>query len=69
MNCLVRRHLVFMQGCALPGGKSLRMIGRSAFCLTSMPSKAANYWEIIADNLSKAGWSWGCTATMDREGR
>jgi hypothetical protein len=18
------------------------------------------YWEIIADNLSKAGWSWGC---------
>jgi hypothetical protein len=27
------------------------------------------YWEIIADNLSKAGWSWGCVATMDREGR
>jgi hypothetical protein len=20
---------------------------------------AVNYWEIIADNLSKAGWSWG----------
>jgi hypothetical protein len=18
------------------------------------------YWEIIADNLSKAGWTWGC---------
>ena len=27
------------------------------------------YWEIIADNLSKAGWSWGCVATMDRDGR
>ena len=27
------------------------------------------YWEIIADNLSKAGWSWGCVATMNREGR
>jgi hypothetical protein len=26
-------------------------------------------WEIIADNLSKAGWSWGCVATMDRRGR
>ena len=26
-------------------------------------------WEIIADNLSKAGWSWGCVATVDREGR
>jgi hypothetical protein len=21
------------------------------------------YWEIIADNLSKADWSWGCVAT------
>jgi hypothetical protein len=27
------------------------------------------YWEIIADNLSKAGWSWGCLAAVDREGR
>ena len=27
------------------------------------------YWEIIADSLSKAGWSWGCVATVDREGR
>ena len=26
------------------------------------------YWEIIADNLSKAGWSWGCVATVDRRG-
>jgi hypothetical protein len=23
------------------------------------------YWEIIADNLSKAGWSWGCVSTVD----
>ena len=27
------------------------------------------YWEIIADNLSKAGWSWGCVATLDCDGR
>jgi hypothetical protein len=26
-------------------------------------------WEIIADNLSKAGWSWGCVSALDREGR
>ena len=26
-------------------------------------------WEVIADNLSKAGFSWGCVATVDREGR
>jgi len=23
------------------------------------------YWEIIADNLSRAGWSWGCVSTVD----
>jgi hypothetical protein len=27
------------------------------------------YWEIIADNLSKAGLSWGCVATADSRGR
>jgi hypothetical protein len=27
------------------------------------------YWEIIADNLSKAGWSWGCVSAVDAEGR
>jgi hypothetical protein len=27
------------------------------------------YWEIIADNLSKAGWSWGCVAAVDSNGR
>jgi hypothetical protein len=26
-------------------------------------------WEIIAENLSKAGWSWGCVSAMDSEGR
>jgi hypothetical protein len=30
---------------------------------------AVKYWEIIADNLSKAGWSWGCVATVDSHGR
>jgi hypothetical protein len=27
------------------------------------------YWEIIADNLSKAGWSWGRVAVVDSSGR
>jgi hypothetical protein len=26
-------------------------------------------WEIIADNLSKAGWSWGCVSAIDSKGR
>jgi hypothetical protein len=27
------------------------------------------YWEIIADNLSKTGWSWGCVSAVDSNGR
>jgi hypothetical protein len=27
------------------------------------------YWEVIAENLKKAGWSWGCFSAVDREGR
>jgi len=26
------------------------------------------YWEIIADNLHKAGWSLGWVSAVDREG-
>ena len=26
-------------------------------------------WEIIADNLSKAGWSYGYVSTLDSRGR
>jgi hypothetical protein len=27
------------------------------------------YWEIIADNLKKRGWSLGWASALDREGR
>jgi len=27
------------------------------------------YWESIADDLSKAGWSWGCVSAIDSQGR
>src|SRR5438093_89661 len=27
------------------------------------------YWEIIADNLKKRGWSWGCVSAIDSNGR
>ena len=26
-------------------------------------------WEVIADILSKAGWSWGCVSAIDSNGR
>jgi hypothetical protein len=32
-------------------------------------SRRVKYWEIIADNLSKAGWSWGYVSALDRNGR
>ena len=27
------------------------------------------YWETIADNLSNAGWSWGCVSAIGSNGR
>ena len=31
--------------------------------------RLVKYWEIIARNLSKAGWSWGCVSGVDSRGR
>jgi len=27
------------------------------------------HWQRIADNLSEAGWSWGCVSVIDSQGR
>jgi hypothetical protein len=27
------------------------------------------YWEVIADRLGKAGWTWGCSSHIDSTGR
>jgi hypothetical protein len=44
--------------------------GKHRHAHVDRPERQVRYcWEIIADNLSKAGWSWGCVATVDREGR
>jgi hypothetical protein len=36
-----------------------------------MQGRAVNvkYWEIIADNLSKASWTWGSVSAIDSSGR
>jgi len=31
-------------------------------------SDPMKYWEIIADNLSKVGWSWGYSSQIDSTG-
>jgi len=38
-------------------------------CKKGRISRVKRNWERIADSLSDAGWSWGCLATVDREGR
>ncbi len=30
----------------------------------SVNTQSVKYWEIIGDNLSKAGWSWGCISAI-----
>jgi hypothetical protein len=30
---------------------------------------ALKHWVIIADNLSKNGWSWGCVSAVDCNGQ
>jgi hypothetical protein len=30
---------------------------------------SVKYWEAIADNLKKAGWSYGCVSAVDSNGR
>jgi hypothetical protein len=32
-------------------------------------NRRVKYWEIIADNLSKAGWSWGCVSAVGCNGQ
>jgi hypothetical protein len=32
-------------------------------------NRRVKYWEIIADRLSKAGWSWGYVSAVDSNGR
>jgi hypothetical protein len=32
-------------------------------------NRTIKYWEIIADNFSKSGWSWGCVSAIDSSGR
>jgi hypothetical protein len=44
-------------------GRILRKTGRF------LSFRRVKYWEIIADNLSKAGWSCGYVSAIDSDGR
>jgi hypothetical protein len=36
---------------------------------TAVTAVTGKSWEIIADNLSKAGWSWGCVSAINSYGQ
>ena len=38
-------------------------------CLSTVLQRRDIFWEIIADNLRKAGWSWGYVSAVGSEGR
>jgi hypothetical protein len=46
-----------------------KVLARCTQIIAKSLSAQMNYWEIIADNLSKAGWSWGCVSAIDSNGR
>jgi hypothetical protein len=48
---------------------SYHFYGCSVEVKTGTIGRVKRYWETIADNLSKAGWSWGCVSALDCEGR
>jgi hypothetical protein len=66
MNCF------FIHSRFFPDDWSIAVIIIFAFAVwtaKTAESAAVKYWKIIADNLSKAGWSWGCVSALDAEGR
>src|SRR5215469_13379206 len=48
--------------------RDLCVLHRNSRSVTA-PAGASADWEIIADNLSKASWSWGWRSAVDSSGR
>jgi hypothetical protein len=56
---------------AAPARSDVRSAPERSALPKTLRGKAAvkQCWEIIADKLSKAGWSWGCVSAVTSEGR
>jgi hypothetical protein len=54
--------------CGQRSGSTTTARARSRLILDWIEAIQMKYREIIAGHLSKAGWSWGCVATVDRHG-
>jgi hypothetical protein len=55
----------FSEKCGVKRAKNRSRLWRKS---VPIPGRL-NYWEIIGDNLSKAGWSWACLATVNSRGQ
>jgi hypothetical protein len=53
----------------LPFSNSNPQLKPTGIIMSAIPRYRMKNWEVIADNLSKAGWSWGCVSAIDSKGR
>src|SRR6266478_5449615 len=66
---LAARRPALRKNCRLARAAKTVKLNQAVLLKRCHARRKMKYWEIVADNLSKAGWSWGCVATVDREGR
>jgi hypothetical protein len=52
-----------------PNGGASEIRSTRVYLATPVSTSRVKYWEIIADNPSKAGWSWGCVSAIDSNGQ
>jgi hypothetical protein len=53
----------------LPFSNSNRQFKPTDMIMSVIARNRMKNWEVIADNLSKAGWSWGYVSAIDSSGR
>src|SRR5437868_1205745 len=62
--------LLFMQiKSCLPFSNSNPQFKPTDIIMSAIARYRMKNWEAMADNLSKAGWSWGCVSVLDPNGR
>jgi hypothetical protein len=65
----VRAEIPIEVGTVISWGASQTALRYLTSATASAGANSVKYWEIIADNLSKAEWSWGCVSAIDSNGR
>src|SRR4030095_14925678 len=53
----------------LPFSNSNPQLKPTDIIMSAIARNRMKNWEVIADNLNKAGWSWGCVSGVDSQGR